>query len=93
MGEDAKKRLIWVSKADDISVIRATKARDEVALVCHLTSAEEEKQAILEFFDRHGNFDKWFFDDTNMALNIWTTELHLSFYQLSTADPKDQQML
>lgn len=74
-GEDAKKRLIWIRKASD-----------EAALVCYLTSPEEEKQSMLDFYNRHANFDKWFYDDTNMARNTWTSELHLSFYQLLTID-------
>ena len=102
-GEEAKKRLIWVSKAEDTQhpwedakerqqrLIRASKTKDEVALVCYVTSAEEEKQFMLDFFDRHYNFDKWFFDDTNMALNVWTTELHLSFYQPLTSDDQEPQ--
>ncbi|KAF2108502.1 hypothetical protein BDV96DRAFT_652751 [Lophiotrema nucula] len=69
--ETAKKRFIWLPKANT-----------ETALVCYLCSPEIERAALSLFFDRHANCDKFFFDDTTMYLNTWETEFHLSFYQL-----------
>ncbi|KAH6643260.1 hypothetical protein BKA67DRAFT_665085 [Truncatella angustata] len=68
----AKKRLIYLPKANAQS-----------ALACVLGSPESERQSMSTFFDRHRNYNLYFFDDTTMSLNTWETELHLSFYQLS----------
>ncbi|EXJ89887.1 hypothetical protein A1O3_02954 [Capronia epimyces CBS 606.96] len=75
--EQAKKRLVWLPCANG-----------ETALVCYLTSPDEEKAAISEFFERHRHYDKFFSDDTTITLNTWESEFHLSFYQLiDTAAP------
>ncbi|KAI7775971.1 hypothetical protein LA080_006043 [Diaporthe eres] len=68
---NAKKRFIWLPHADK-----------ETAFLCHVASADSEKNAISLFFDRHASFEKHVFDNTNLLLNIWRTELHLSFYVL-----------
>ncbi|RYP52323.1 hypothetical protein DL768_002535 [Monosporascus sp. mg162] len=70
--ENAKKRLIWLPKANA-----------ETALICYLASVDAEKPAISLFIDRHWNQEDYFFDDTTMVTNTWETELHLSFYQLT----------
>ncbi|RYP92831.1 hypothetical protein DL770_001002 [Monosporascus sp. CRB-9-2] len=70
--ENAKKRLIWLPKANA-----------ETALICYLASVDAEKPAISLFMDRHWNQEDYFFDDTTMVTNTWETELHLSFYQLT----------
>ncbi|RYO97066.1 hypothetical protein DL765_011364 [Monosporascus sp. GIB2] len=70
--EKAKKRLIWLPKANA-----------ETALLCYLASIEAEKPAISLFMDRHWNQENYFFDDTTMVTNTWETELHLSFYHLT----------
>ena len=79
--EEAKKRLIWLREASG-----------DTALVCYVASPDEEKQAMLGFFDRHLNWKKWFFDDTNMALNTWTSEFHLSFYKLKTIGDQEHSI-
>ncbi|KAF5523655.1 hypothetical protein CGCA056_v004233 [Colletotrichum aenigma] len=71
----AKKRFIWLPSADD-----------ERALVCYLTSPQEERQAISLFFERHHQYEKHFLDETSMVLNTWESELHLSFYKLVDED-------
>ncbi len=58
-------------------------ATPETALACYLASTEEERPDMMNFFERHERYDKYFFDDTTMALNTWETELHISFYQLA----------
>lgn len=68
---NAKKRFIWLPHADK-----------ETAFLCYVASAGAEKNALSLFFDRHANFEKHVLDNTNLLLNIWRTELHLSFYVL-----------
>ncbi|RYO91987.1 hypothetical protein DL766_006126 [Monosporascus sp. MC13-8B] len=70
--ENAKKRLIWLPKANV-----------ETALVCYLAIVDAEKPAISLFMNRHWNQEDYFFDDTTMMTNTWETELHLSFYHLA----------
>ncbi|RYP30569.1 hypothetical protein DL767_006159 [Monosporascus sp. MG133] len=70
--ENAKKRLIWLPKANA-----------ETALVCYLASVDTEKPAISLFMDRHWNQEDYFFDDTTMVTNRLEAGLHLSFYQLT----------
>lgn len=68
----AKKRLVWLPKADR-----------ETTLVCYLASPPGERDEISAFFDRHASYDKYFSDGTAASLNEWETELHLSFYRLA----------
>ncbi|KAL7791914.1 hypothetical protein V8C37DRAFT_416623 [Trichoderma ceciliae] len=56
------------------------RANAETALICYLVSSERE--AISAFFDRHASYEKYFFEDITVGKNKWTTELHLSFYQM-----------
>ncbi|ROW15591.1 hypothetical protein VPNG_02145 [Cytospora leucostoma] len=70
--EKAKKRFIWLPEANVHTV-----------LVCWMASTETEKSALSLFFDRHAKYQKYSWDDTTMVLNIWQTELHLSFYVLA----------
>lgn len=69
----AKKRFIWLLNANG-----------ETALICYLTSIDVERPAISQFFDHHWNKDDYFFDDTTAITNTWETELHLSFYHLTS---------
>ncbi len=57
-------------------------ANPETALVCYVTSPEEERPAMFEFFERHARGEKAFSDHTSIRLNTWETEFHISFYQL-----------
>ncbi|KAK6840080.1 hypothetical protein PG987_005946 [Apiospora arundinis] len=69
--QKAKKRFIWLSDADMTT-----------ALLCFLGSPQVERDPMSLFFDRHFNYELWFFDDTTPHLNTWETELHISFYQV-----------
>lgn len=69
--ELAKKRFIWLPHANA-----------ETALLCWAATPERERAAVSLFFDRHSTYEKHVWDDTTMVLNIWQTELHLSFYEL-----------
>ncbi|OAP55761.1 hypothetical protein AYL99_09913 [Fonsecaea erecta] len=69
--EEAKKRLIW-----------SFKANPDLGLLCAMASPGAEAAFIASFFDRHFHREKYFTDDTTAALNAWTTEFHLSSYQL-----------
>lgn len=68
----AKKRFIWLPQANC-----------DIALICWMASHETEKLALSLFFDRHSRYEKYVWDDTTMVLNVWQTELHLSFYVLA----------
>jgi Mg2+ and Co2+ transporter CorA len=52
----------------------------ELAIACYQASSEAEN--LSRFFDRHATYDKYFYEDTQLVFNRWTTELHLSFYQI-----------
>lgn len=77
--QDAKKRLIWMPLAN----------KESAALLCYLSTPGSQREPLSDFFDRHMNWEKYFFEDTVAFRNIWETEFHLSFYQLFSA--KDQQ--
>ncbi|KAL1639533.1 hypothetical protein SLS58_007837 [Diplodia intermedia] len=74
--EVAKKRFVWLYRADDWT-----------ALICYLASSERDE--ISHFYDKHATYEKHFFEETTAVLNKWVTELHLSFYQILDRDPKD----
>lgn len=71
-----KRRLIWLPLADE-----------DTALLCCLAAPPSEQEDLLAFFDSHATFEKKFLDDTTAVTNTWTTEFHLSFYQLHKAEP------
>lgn len=70
--KSAKKRLIWLPKADK-----------ETALICCLASPPDEQYNLSAFFDRHAIYEKYFLDETSATMNEWNTEIHLSFYRLA----------
>ncbi|KAK8063172.1 hypothetical protein PG996_007824 [Apiospora saccharicola] len=67
----AKKRFVWLPEANPTT-----------ALVCFLGSPQVERDPMNLFFDRHSDYELYFFDDTTPHLNTWETELHISFYQI-----------
>lgn len=71
IAKDAKKRLIYLGPGDC-----------RVAALCYLASPEIEREPISQFFDRHGESEEYFVDDTILDSNVWETEMHFSFYQL-----------
>jgi hypothetical protein len=71
IAKDSKKRLIWLKRASK-----------EMAFVCYVASSEDERPAMLQFFDRHSHYETAFFEDVALTLNIWYSQLHLSFYTI-----------
>ncbi|KAK1637300.1 hypothetical protein BDP81DRAFT_406203 [Colletotrichum phormii] len=75
--EEAKKRFIWLQQA-----------RGKSALICYVNSPANEQPAMSRFFDSHSHYDNQFLEETTMVLNVWNSELHLSFYRLIDKDYK-----
>ncbi|KAF2492947.1 hypothetical protein BU16DRAFT_94470 [Lophium mytilinum] len=69
--KSAKKRLIWSPNAN-----HSTKR------LCCLTSTGDEKESLGLFYDRHHVKLKYLFDEVTATANLWTTEFHLSSYEL-----------
>lgn len=69
--EYAKKRFIWLPNVDPLT--------EKIYISA---SSESESDDVKSFFERHDNNEIYFLDDATAALNIWRTELHLSFFQL-----------
>lgn len=74
--ESAKKRLMWISEADPLTL-----------LICYIYTPDARKESLSLFFNRHSNHDAYFYDDPTRVSNSWETEMHLSFYMLTSADP------
>lgn len=68
----AKKRFIWLPNANHSAADASLAARD----------SDAEEQAVFLFFNRHFQCEKLVQDDTSLALNAWSSELHLSLYCL-----------
>lgn len=77
----AKKRaIIWTGQGAELGL--------EAALLCYAASNGDERDNMLEFFERHFRHENFMLDHCNLACNIWETELHLSFFVLGdTAGP------
>lgn len=56
----------------------------ELAMTCYYASPEAEDLSL--FFDRHASYDKYFCEYVHLVVNKWTTEFHLSFYQVLLND-------
>lgn len=56
----------------------------ELAMTCYHAFPEAEDLSL--FFDRHATHDKYFSEDVQFYVNKWTTELHLSFFQVLSDD-------
>lgn len=67
--DDAKKRLVWLPKANPFT-----------AIICCLASPESERPYLAAFFESHNHREKYFLDETMAISNTWTTEFHLSSY-------------
>lgn len=74
--ESAKKRFVWMSEADPLTV-----------LICYIYTPDVRKESLSLFFNRHSNYDNYFNDDPTRISNSWETEMHLSFYMLTSSDP------
>ncbi|KAK0760925.1 hypothetical protein N5P37_005866 [Trichoderma harzianum] len=67
--KNAKKRLLHFGRATDAT-----------ALICYISAFGHPD--ISAFFYRHKAYTKFFHEETNAVLNLWVTELHLSFYRI-----------
>ena len=74
----AKKRLIEISNRDKNS-----------ALMCWLSSPEQEQPFLWLFLSRNDALENFFGERADKRANLWETEFHLGFYQLldSTDSP------
>ena len=75
----AKKRLIEISSQDITS-----------ALICLLTSPENEKSRFQQSLRRHLSSENFFGECVDWKMNIWETELHLAFYRLMDNESEDR---
>ncbi|KAF7504562.1 hypothetical protein GJ744_002118 [Endocarpon pusillum] len=69
--DQAKKRLIELSSQDKNS-----------ALMCWLSSPQQEKPLLLRFLRRHERLGSFFGERADLKGNLWETEFHLGFYRL-----------
>jgi Mg2+ and Co2+ transporter CorA len=69
---ESKKRIIWLSVRNS-----------DVAKKVYEATRGIEKETVLSFLRRNSNFDTYFHDSATAALNLWETELHLSFFRPS----------
>ena len=76
--DKAKKRLIEISTHDKDS-----------ALMCWLSSPQQEKPFLWLFLSRNDALENFFGERADKLANLWETEFHLGFYQLldSTDSP------
>ncbi|KAJ4419820.1 hypothetical protein N0V82_004755 [Gnomoniopsis sp. IMI 355080] len=77
---DAKKRFIWLSDPN-----KATRQVYSMA-----SASEVEKQAVTLFFDHHFQHAKDIQDETSLALNVWNSEVHISFLCLMDKAAEDE---
>lgn len=80
--QKAKKRLVWLPRADK-----------ETARVCYFASARVERDNLSAFFDRHASYEKYFSDNTSASSNEWTTELHLSYFRRAEGNPTKKETM
>lgn len=73
--ESSKKRFVWIPEADPLTV-----------LICYIYTPDARKQPLYQFFSRHSNYDNYFNDDPTRISNSWVTEMHLSFYMMTSSD-------
>lgn len=71
----AKKRLLWCWNQSACSEKLYT-----------LATPKANQHQMNLFFERHKRREKYFFDETTAAANLWETEFHLSSYQLLVDD-------
>jgi Mg2+ and Co2+ transporter CorA/uncharacterized protein YbcV (DUF1398 family) len=79
---ESKKRIIWLS----------VRNRDVAKKVYEATRGIE-KENVLAFLRRNSNFDTYFHDSATAALNLWETELHLSFFRTSQSEGEDLHLI
>ena len=70
---ESKKRIVWSTCLDRAAVIR-----------CFRVSSSGEKENIVSFLKRYAECEKYFLDSASADLNEWETELHFSFFRISS---------
>ncbi|KAF4959459.1 hypothetical protein FGADI_1680 [Fusarium gaditjirri] len=65
----------------------------EPQLTLLLPQTPEEFGHLFFFLRRHNEYDKYFYEHTEIEGNLWTTEFHLSFYVLDSEDSEDPEDL
>ncbi|EXL42067.1 hypothetical protein FOCG_15422 [Fusarium oxysporum f. sp. radicis-lycopersici 26381] len=75
---EAKKRLFAFFSADP-------------RLTLLLPQSLQEFGHLLFFLRRHNEYDKYFYEHTEIEGNLWTTEFHLSFHVLDPEHPEDKE--
>ncbi|KAH7468066.1 hypothetical protein FOMA001_g15714 [Fusarium oxysporum f. sp. matthiolae] len=56
-----------------------------------LPQSLQEFGHLLFFLRRHNEYDKYFYEHTEIEGNLWTTEFHLSFHVLDLEHPEDKE--
>ena len=83
VSNDLEYRLLrkrtWRSAKKRLIVVDACQV--EQALMLYLASANSEKLSTAGFLTRHRMRDGFMRDHAHKEVNLWTTELHLSFYK------------
>ena len=95
VSNDLEYRLLrkrtWRSAKKRLIVIDACQV--EQALMLYLASANSEKLSTAGFLTRHRMRDCFMRDHAHKEVNVWTTELHLSFYKkVSTLSDQPHSM-
>jgi hypothetical protein len=70
---ESKKRIVWLPCHDRT-----------LADKCLELSSSVEKESLLSFIRRNREREKYFLDSATVELNEWETELHLSFFGISS---------
>ena len=77
---ESKKRIVWSTCLDRAAVVR-----------CFRVSSSGEKESLVSFLKRYAECEKYFLDSASADLNEWETELHFSFFRISSI--KDENSL
>ena len=70
---ESKKRIVWSTCLDRAAVVR-----------CFRVSSSGEKESLVSFLKRYAECEKYFLDSASADLNEWETELHFSFFRISS---------
>lgn len=81
----------WKTAKKRLTIINS--CQPEHALLLYLGSAESEKLSTAGFLTRHKMREDFMRDYAHKGANMWTTELHLSFYKKITITSDDLRSL
>lgn len=84
-------RRTWKTAKKRLTLINS--CQPEHALLLYLGSAESEKLSTAGFLTRHKMRENFMRDHAHKGANMWTTELHLSFYKKITITSDDLRSL